>query len=367
MTGQPPDVRICVLLACFAGDKRASKIRRALGKRIRGHGDSIMDEVVLGVDPRRRSHLHDPRKTTAGALTAALTWGVFGLVTGGLQGLGVWAVLGAICGGLFAIYGLHRFSKDERRRIGEHLPAGSSALAAFIKGPDPERILACAAPFGPVAASVAAIRSDLSARVWRAADASAGSRAGQASTPPQATQLSMLMVRFTGERSARQALAAAGSAEDNRPDAPRVELVVEADEHGKRRVVDPTMGPAAAAKSDLVSWGGFGLIYGAIVGFAGNGGVLGALGGGLVTAIAWGLFGLAAGALFGLWANRSVSARRLKGIGPLVPPGSSLAVGWADGSAPAAAVDGWLASGSERFHVRFVTGEHGLLLDAVTS
>jgi len=367
MTSQAPDVRICVLLACFTGTKRASKARGATGKRIRGHGDAIIDEVVVSVNPRHRVRLHDPRKTTAGALTAALTWGVFGLVTGGVQGLGVWAVLGAICGGLFGYYALTRLSKDQRKRIGEHLPAGSSALAAWVTGSDPERILAAAAPSGPVLASVAAIRSDLSARVWRAADVPAGRGAGPATTPAQATQLSMLLVRFTGERSARQALAAARSAKDSRPDAPRVELVVESDQRGKRRVIDPAMGPAAVARSDLVSWGGFGLVYGAIVGFAGNGGVLGAAERGLVTGIAWGLFGLAAGALFGLWASRSVSARRLKGIGPLVPPGSSLAVGWAGGSAPAAAVDGWLAPGSQRLIVRFVTGEHGLLLDAVTS
>ena len=139
--------------------------------------------------------------------------------------------------------------------------------------------------------------------------------------------------------------------------------MIEADEHGKRRVIDPTMGPAAVAKADIVSWGGFGLVYGLIVGFAGNGGVLGAAERGLVTGIAWGAFGIVAGALFGLWSSRSVSARRLKGIGPLVPPGSSMALGWAGGSAPAAAVDGWLASGSQRLLVRFAAGPHGLVLE----
>jgi len=367
MTSQAPDVRLCVLLACFAGDKRASKARGAIGKRIRGHGDSILDEVVVTVDLKRRLRLHYPRKALPGALTAALTWGVFGLITGGVQGLGVWAVVGAICGGLFGYYFLSRVTKDERKRIGQHLPAGSSALAVWVKGSDPQDVLAAAAPSAPAVASVAAIGSDLSARLWRAAEVPAGSGAGQASTPAQATQLSMLLVRFTGERSARNALAAAGSAKGNQPDAPRVELVVEADERGKRRVIDPTMGPAAVARSDLVSWGGFGLVYGVIVGFAGNGGVLGAAERGLVTGIAWGAFGLAAGALFGLWTSRSASARRLQGIGPLVPPGSSLAVGWAGSSVPAATVDGWLASGSERLLVRFVAGEHGLLLDAATS
>jgi hypothetical protein len=44
-----------------------------------------MDEVILGVDPKHWVHLRDPRKTTVGALTAALTWGVFGLVAGGCR------------------------------------------------------------------------------------------------------------------------------------------------------------------------------------------------------------------------------------------------------------------------------------------
>jgi uncharacterized membrane protein len=363
MTGQAPVVRLCVLLACFAEARGASKARGAIGKRVRGQGDSILDEVVLSVDARHRMRLHDPRKVTASALTPALTWGVFGLVTGGVQGLGVWAVAGAICGGLFGYYFLSRLTKDQRRRIGEHLPAGSSALAAFVKGSDPRRILAAAAPSAPAVASVAAIGSDLSARVLTAADGPVGSSAEQAGTPVQAASLGMLLVRCDGEHAARQALAAATPAKGSTPDATEPELVIEADEHGKRRVIDPKLGSAAVARADIVSWGGFGLVYGAIVGFAGNGGILGATERGLVTGIAWGAFGLAAGALFGLWAGRSVSARRLKGIGPLVPPGSSTALGWAVGSVPATGADGWLASGSQRLLVRFVADQHGLVLE----
>jgi len=376
MTSLAGDVRLCVLLAYFTGDKRAAKARGAISKRIRGHGDSILDEIIVTVDPKRRLHLHYPRQGIAGALTAALTWGVFGLITGGVQGLGVWAILGAICGGLFSYYALSRLSKDQRKSIGQHLPAGSSALTAWIQGSDPQRILAAAAPSAAVA-SVAAIGSDLSGQVVQTADSPdgngpAGSGARQADTLA-ATQLSMILVRFAGEHAARQALAAAGPAKGSTakggtakggpPGVPQVELVIEADEHGKRRVIDPTMGPAAVAKSDIVGWGGFGLVYGLIVGFAGNGGVLGAAERGLVTGIAWGAFGIVAGALFGLWSSRSVSARRLKGIGPLVPPGSSMTLGWAAGSAPAAAVDGWLASGSQRLLVRFAAGPHGLVLE----
>ena len=149
MTSQAGDVRLCVLLAYFTGAKRAAKARGAIGKRIRGHGDSILDEIIVTVDPKRRLHLHYPRQAIAGALTAALTWGVFGLITGGVQGLGVWAILGAICGGLFSYYSLSRLSKDQRKGIGQHLPAGSSALAAWIQGSDPRRVLAAAAPSAP--------------------------------------------------------------------------------------------------------------------------------------------------------------------------------------------------------------------------
>ena len=135
----------------------------------------------------------------------------------------------------------------------------------------------------------------------------------------------MLLVRFVGEHAARQALAKSGAASHQDHKAPQVELFIEANEHGRRRVIDPTTGSAAFAKSDAISWGLFGLVWGAIVGFAGDGGVLGSIESGLVTGILWALFGLVAGALYGLWAGRGVSARRLKGLGPLLPPDSSLA------------------------------------------
>jgi uncharacterized membrane protein len=358
LTEPVPDIRVCVLLACFSGAKGAAKVRRALGKDIRGHGDAVLDEVVLSVDSHGKVGVHDPRKVIAGTLVPALTWGVFGLVTGGLQSFGVWAILGAICGGLFSYYRLSRLTKDQRKRIGEHLPADSSALTVFVQGEDPQRILASAAASASVDASVAAIASDLSARVWGESNGSPGRSA-------EATQLTMLMVRFGGEGAARQALAKSASAKSDDPDRPQVELVVEANERGKRRVVDPTMGSAAVAKADIVSWGAFGLAYGALAGFVSNGGP-GVIESTAVWGIACGVFGIVAGALFGLWASRSVSARRLKGIGPLVPPNSSLALGWAGSSASAEAIDGWIASGSQRTLMQFVADEHGVHLDVAT-
>ena len=62
------------------------------------------------------------------------------------------------------------------------------------------------------------------------------------------------------------------------------------------------------ARSDVISWGGFGLVFGAIVGVVGGGGILGFLEDGVATGIGWALFGLVAGALYGLWAGRSISA-----------------------------------------------------------
>jgi hypothetical protein len=307
--------------------------------------------------------VHDPRKVVAGTLTAGATWGLFGLVTGGLQSFGLWAVLGLICGGLFAYYKLNRLTKDERKRIGERLPADSSAFAAFVKGSDPERILASAEASGPVGASVVAIKSDLSARVWSDHDGRAQGTAGQAADTAT-TQLSLLLVRFAGEHAARQALATTAAAKGTGLDDPAVELIIEANERGRRRVIDPTMGSAAVAKADIVSWGGFGLAYGALAGFVGNGGIPGVIESTLAWGIACGVFGIAAGALFGLWSGRSVSARRLKGIGHLVPPDSSMALGWAGSSASDDAINGWMASGSQRLLIRFAADEHGLLLDA---
>ena len=173
----------------------------------------------------------------------------------------------------------------------------------------------------------------------------------------------MLLVRFVGEHAARQALAKPDSAEHQDHKAPQVELVIQANEHGRRRVINPTTGSAAVAKSDTISWGLFGLVWGAIVGFAGDGGVLGSVESGLVTGILWGLFGVVAGALYGLWAGRGVSARRLKGLGSFVPPGSSLVVAWAEGPLGQETIQRWVAPGSQRLILRFNPVRHGAVLE----
>ncbi len=358
--------QLSVLLACFAGSKSATKARREMNKKIREGGRRILDEVVLKVSATRMVQIHDPRRTVAGALTPALTWGLFGLLAGGLQGLGVWAVLGALCGGLYAHFTEHLLTKDELKRIGERLPKDSSAVAVFVQGSHPEGILSSAASFGTTTASVASIASDLSAKVYSGAmhQVETADTTGVAMPAgAQTTELSMVLVRFEGERAARQSLRASSSAKSQDPAVPQVELVVEANKEARRRVVDPATGTAAMSTSDVISWGGFGLVWGAIVGFVGNGGALGALEDGVVTGIAWAMFGLVAGALYGMWAGRAVSARRLKGVGPLIPPDSSMVVAWVGATVEQDAIDRWAAAGSQRLTVRFVPVGQGAHLE----
>ena len=114
------------------------------------------------------------------------------------------------------------------------------------------------------------------------------------------TVLTMLLLRYPGEHAARKVAAKAAQAGG---DALQVELVFESAKSGKRRVISPTTGVAAMSKSDVVSWGGFGLVFGLIVGIAGNGGVLSSIENGVVTGVLWAIFGLVAGALYGLWAG----------------------------------------------------------------
>ena len=192
--------------------------------------------------------------------------------------------------------------------------------------------------------------------------APAGGAATGAAT--QGAVLDMLMVRFTGEHAARQALAESGSKKHKDRKEPEVELFIEANEHGRRRVIAPKTGTAAFAKSDILGWGLFGVAWGLIVGFAaGDGGVLGAIESGLLIGVLWGIFGAVAGALYGMWAGRGVSARRLKGLGDFVPPDSSLALAWAEGSLSQEAMKRWAATGSERLILRFNPVGRGAVLE----
>jgi hypothetical protein len=118
------------------------------------------------------------------------------------------------------------------------------------------------------------------------------------------------------------------------------------------------------SKSDVVSWGGFGLVFGAIVGATGGGGILGFLKGGVVTGIGWAVFGLVAGALYGLWAGRSISARRLKGIGPILSPGTSSLIAWADGAVREEALGELARPEAQRLVLSFDPVPGGAVLEA---
>lgn len=109
--------------------------------------------------------------------------------------------------------------------------------------------------------------------------------------------------------------------------------------------------------------GGSGLVCGAIVGFAGGGGVLGAVDRGLIVGVSWALFGLGAGALHGLWAGRAISARRLKRVGAFVGPDTSLVVAWAGQDTTDDTIVRWTASATERCVLRFNSIGPGVQLE----
>jgi uncharacterized membrane protein len=350
--GRQPS-RLCVLLVCFSGAKRASRVKSELGKGVRSGGGTLLDEVVLRVNGKGKAMVHDPRRTRAGALTSALTWGLFGLLASGgsWKSLVFWALIGAVCGGLYAYFTEHLLSRSQLKRIGRQLGPDTSALVIWAEAANAERLLSATAPLHPETASVAAIADDLSAKIFSSAD----------DGPPAATSvLSMLLLRYPGEHAAQAALKAPPRADGT---APQVELVFESARSGKRRVIGPAKGVAAMAKSDVLSWGLFGVAYGAIVGAVENGGILSWIENGLVTGVLWAILGLGAGTLYGLWAGRGVSARRLKGVGPLLPPDSSVILAWADGVVTERTIGALSTPDAETLILRFDSVARGAILE----
>jgi uncharacterized membrane protein len=320
-----------LLLACFDGHKTAGKARRSLDEQLRAQGNDLLDTVVLEVDAKHRASTHDPHRVLYGTLTPALMWGLFGLLLGsyGVASALIWAVLGAICGSLFNYFVIHHATKSDLVRIGSRLPAQSSALAMGVETPDPRRLLEAITSHQPSVASVVAIDDDLTASVF-AGPTNLVEAPPSAADGPQgddAALLSMILLRYPSPETANQ-MATQMVGGKGAPSPFEVELVIRSDPDGHRHVTDPEFGVAAAAKSDIVSWGGLGLVLGAIGGAISGGGVLGLLQGGLSTGIIWGLGGLAAGAVYGFAAGRVVSARSLKSVGPLLAPGTSMVVAW---------------------------------------
>jgi len=354
-----------VLLACFSGTKTAGRLEGQLNAQ----DDALLDTVVLQVNAKHKASVHDPRRVVQGTLTAALTWGLFGLVAGGLKSAAIWAILGAVCGGLWAYYTEHLLRKGELARIGAQLPANSSALVTFVESRDPRTLLKATAAHAPATASVAAVDDDLDARVFAGAtDPIEVSRStgGGAIPPGQTAPTSMIMLRYPSTGTAKQ-VAARITPKSKKAAATspvQVELVIWADSGGRRHVADPSQGVKAWAKSDLVSWGLFGVVVGALAGAFGGGGVHSFVDDAVVTGIGWAVFGLVAGALYGLWAGRAVSARRLKGLSGLLAPGSSMLVAWADGPFSPDTIDTLNAPGSQRLILRFNAIEGGAVLEA---
>ena len=368
-TGAKRSGSLGVLLGCFDGTKAAGKARRSLDAQLKAQGAALLDSVVIQVNAKHKASVYDPRRVVQGTLTAALTWGLFGLVAGGLKSAAIWAILGAVCGGLWAYYTEHLLRKDELARIGARLPASSSALVIFAESSDPRSLLKATAAHAPATASVAAVGDDLGARVFAGAtDPIEVSRSpgGGVIPPGQTAPTSMIMLRYPGTGTAKQIAAKAAPTSKKAAAASpvQVELVIWADPGGRRHVADPSQGVKAWAKSDLVSWGVFGVVVGALAGALGGGGVHGFVDDAVVTGIGWAVFGLVAGALYGLWAGRAVSARRLKGLGGLLAPGSSMLVAWADGPVSANTIDTFTAPGSQRLILRFNAIEGGAVLEA---
>jgi len=375
MNRSQQSARLCVLLVCFSGAKRASRVTSELGEGVRSGGGTLLDQVVLRVSRKGKAMVHDPRRTRAGALTSALTWGVFGLLASGgsWRSLVFWALIGAVCGGLYAYFTEHLLSRSQLKRIGERMGPDTSALAIWAEAADAERLLSKTAPLQPETASVAAVADDLSAKVF-----AGGATPGQSSSPgadegpPAATTavttaatsgLSMLLLRYPGEHAAQAALKEAPKAGGDAPQVPQVELVFESARSGKRRVIGPAKGVAAMAKSDVLSWGLFGVAYGAIVGAVGNGGILSWIENGVVTGVLWAILGLFAGTLYGLWAGRGVSARRLKGVGPLLPPDSSVILAWADGAVTERTIGTLSTPDAETLVLHFNSVARGAILE----
>jgi uncharacterized membrane protein len=360
---------LCVLLLCFDGAKRAAQVRRPLSKQLEQQGSADLDTAIIRVDGPGKVRVYDPQRTVAGALTAALTWGVFGLLTSGIIGPVGWAVIGAVCGGLFAYYREQPLSGTQLRRIGEGMRPDSSAIVVFMKSAD-EALLPATAAYEPTTATLAAVSGELSARVMAGAGGPTDVTAGPGGQLPAAakssdrgTLLNMLLVRLPGQHTVREALpklAATGKTPD--PGLPQVEVVLESDARGGLHVHSPNFGVGFSARSSLVSWGVLGLIFGAIGGLTGGGGILGFLGGGLITGVVWGAFGMLAGALYGLFVGNVLSGRQRKKLDGLVPPNSSLAFLWADGDFTNEAIDRWAPPGSQRTVVRFNSTSKGIIL-----
>ena len=142
----------------------------------------------------------------------------------------------------------------------------------------------------------------------------------------------------------------------------QTELLLRADTSGRIHVVSPGTGVRAFVPGDVIGWAAFGLVFGGIAGLAGGGGVLGFAEHAAVTGILWGLFGLVAGTLYALWAGRSISARRMKSLRPLLPPDTSIALCWAEGPLGHDRITEWSTPATDQLVMRFNSMDGGAVL-----
>jgi hypothetical protein len=358
----PSRRQLGILLACFGDRKAAGKARHPLEQKLRSDGDVILDTTELQVNAKHKASVHDLSRFWRGTAVVTLTWGLFGLAANGWKGLVIWAVVGAVCGAGFTYYSLHHVTKAELASIGTRLPANSSALITFAETSDPRRLLAATSGHQTSAASAALVSPDLDATVFAETGQpievshSSGSQVLAANETPL---MSMILLRYPDVDTASQT--AAGIAKTKSAGAKaQIELIIKVDPNGHRHVTDPKFGPKAWAESDIVSWGLFGVVVGAIAGAFGGGIFKGAV----LTGIGWALFGLFAGALYGLWAGRATTASRLKGIGPILAPGSSMLLAWAEGPIKRETIDSLATANSKRLVLLFNHVEGGAVLEA---
>jgi hypothetical protein len=344
-----------VLLACFPGAKNAAQDRRAVERRLRRDGNHVLETTVVEVNSAGKVSVRDPRRVLVGALTSALTWGVFGLVSGGWPSLVFSALLGAVWGGWAARSHAHHPTGVQLARAAARLPPDSSSLLVFAGATNAESVLAAGEAANATVSSVALIAGDLSATILHA-----GGVGESAGSDPDS--LRMVLVRYDDVAAAKEVASrmTAGGKADASLD---VELVIEIDRSGRTRVSDPKLGAAAVARYNARSWSVLGLICGALAGLTGGHGFIGFLEGGLVTAVAWGLFGAGAGALYGLWVGRAISARRLRPIAPLLHENSSMLFAWTD-APPGDQTPFLFATGAEqeRLTLSFAATDRGPVL-----
>ena len=303
-----------MLLVCFDGRKSASEARRAVEAHLRSHGNEVLDAVVGEVNAKHVAKVHDP--PTGHVVSQGRS--SFGQAS--WQGLLSRAHLGSVRTTLWQwSWGSPHLRCRRRcvwRRVGvrrrarpdedsahpdRRLPAAGVISAPDLRGHErPGELARGSCESSAAVASAAVTRDDLTTQVLARPGEPAESGATKV-TSDRPIVLSMITVRYPDPVTAGQIakrMAAAGQT----PNAPQIELVLSADRDGHRHVTDPSHGAGFIARSNVVSWGTFGLIFGAIAGGVG-GGILNLLGNAILTGVGWGLFDRVAGLSYGWWAG----------------------------------------------------------------